>query len=549
MRTERGGCDKCNRYPPSIELTEEQGVTSLTAKVLPETAVAQVSWSSSDATVASVNQNGGVTPLKAGTATITATAGGKSGTCKVTVNSKIIAVTGVSLDKSELSITKGGTATLKATVAPDNATNKNVTWKSSDASIASVDNTGKVTAVEVGEATLTVTTEDGNKSATCKVIVKNVEAASLALSISSKDLIIGDEFKIIATVLPDNVTVKEVAWSSSNPTVASVNVDTDGTTGVVKAISEGTATLTATIGSLSKECTIKVSKPTGIEIPDQEFRAYMLSNFDSNNDGILTADEAKNVTDIALYENQNIKSLKGIEYCTYLQTLSLSYCKNISEIDLSHNIWLSSLHGPYLSSETALKTIDISALIHLKTLNLEYTNFESIDFSNCTELLNLSLGREIKTLDISALTKLDIFNAICPYVKSVDLSNNVNIEYLNLSLDCENVIIPTLPKLITFSYEINKTTKTLDLSNNTTLENLSLYSNSVLQNVDISKCENLSSVKIQYCDNLQEIDLSKAASEIKSLEIYQDPFVVWLKTNQVITSQDIYSGVILKYKD
>lgn len=83
----------------------------------------------------------------------------------------VVDVTGVSLDKSELTLAVKGTYTLKATVAPSDASNKSVTWKSSDDKIATVDKDGKVTAVAIGKATITVTTEDGGKTATCVVTV------------------------------------------------------------------------------------------------------------------------------------------------------------------------------------------------------------------------------------------------------------------------------------------------------------------------------------------------------------------------------------------
>ena len=83
----------------------------------------------------------------------------------------VVDVTGVSLDKSELTLAVKGTYTLKATVAPADADNKSVTWKSSDDKIATVDKDGKVTAVAIGKATITVTTEDGGKTATCVVTV------------------------------------------------------------------------------------------------------------------------------------------------------------------------------------------------------------------------------------------------------------------------------------------------------------------------------------------------------------------------------------------
>ena len=86
-----------------------------------------------------------------------------------------VAVTGVTLDKTSISLLVGDSETLTATVSPKDAANKKVTWKSSNAAIASVDANGKVTGVKAGEATITVTTEDGGKTATCKVTVSDKE--------------------------------------------------------------------------------------------------------------------------------------------------------------------------------------------------------------------------------------------------------------------------------------------------------------------------------------------------------------------------------------
>ena len=153
----------------SVTLTEGESEV-LNATVKPDNATDKtVTWSSSDASVAKV-ENGKVTAVKAGTATITAKAGDKSATCTVTVNKKVVAVTSVTLNKTELTLTEGEAETLTATVKPDDATDKTVTWSSSDASIATVDANGKVTAVKAGTATITA--KAGDKSATCMVTVK-----------------------------------------------------------------------------------------------------------------------------------------------------------------------------------------------------------------------------------------------------------------------------------------------------------------------------------------------------------------------------------------
>lgn len=150
---------------------------TLTATITPANADNQaVTWSSNNTAVASVDQNGKVTGVSAGTATITVTTqdGNKTATCTVTVpdpTADPVAVTGVSLNKTSTSLTVGSSETLTATVAPANATNQAVTWSSNNTAVATVNQNGLVTAVAAGTATITVTTADGNKTATCTVTV------------------------------------------------------------------------------------------------------------------------------------------------------------------------------------------------------------------------------------------------------------------------------------------------------------------------------------------------------------------------------------------
>jgi len=156
---------------------------TLTATVTPENATDAVVWSSSDVEVATVT-NGVVTAVAAGTATITAASASDAkikAECVVTVLAPV-AVTDVTLNKSATTLLVGWKETLTATVAPEDATNKNIVWSSSNASVATVKN-GVVTAVAKGTADITVTTVDGNHEATCKVKVNpaaiNPEGASL----------------------------------------------------------------------------------------------------------------------------------------------------------------------------------------------------------------------------------------------------------------------------------------------------------------------------------------------------------------------------------
>lgn len=220
---------------------------ALTATVTPDTATDKpIKWTTSNKNVATVSTDGVVTAKAAGTAIITATAADDSGvkaTCKITVTNPVIKVTKVTLNKTTASVVKGKTLTLTATVTPTNATNKNVTWKSSNTKIATVDGNGKVTAVAAGTATITCTAKaDKSKSATCKITVTNpaVKVTKLRMNKTSVDLLKGKTVQLKVTVTPSNATNKAVTWTSSNKRIATVTSN-----GLVKAVRTGTVTITA----------------------------------------------------------------------------------------------------------------------------------------------------------------------------------------------------------------------------------------------------------------------------------------------------------------
>ena len=141
----------------------------LTAAVSPSNATDKtVTWSSSNSGVATVS-GGTVKGVAEGTATITASAGGKSATCSVKVTPNVVAVTGITLNQKDIAIIVGDTFQLTATVSPDNATEKTVAWSSADEQIATVDNTGKVTAKAPGKTSIAA--RSGKFSAFCEVSV------------------------------------------------------------------------------------------------------------------------------------------------------------------------------------------------------------------------------------------------------------------------------------------------------------------------------------------------------------------------------------------
>ena len=174
---------------------------------------------------------------------------------------KPINVTGVTLDKSTLSLEEGATGDLVATVAPTTATDKTVSYKSSDAEVATVDNTGKVTAVKAGNADITVTTKDGNKTAKCTLTVtaKQIPVTGVTLDKSTLSLDVGATATLNATIAPSTASYKAVRFTSSDDAI--VTVDNDG---LVTAVAAGTADITVESiadGSKTAVCEVTVQDP------------------------------------------------------------------------------------------------------------------------------------------------------------------------------------------------------------------------------------------------------------------------------------------------
>ncbi len=154
-----------------------------------------------------------------------------------------VAVTGVTLDKTALSLTEGNSETLTATIAPADAANKTVIWKSDNTGVATVEN-GKVTAVKAGTANITATTADGNKVAACEVtvIAKDLKVTGVSLDKTELPMVMGNTEKLTAVVTPEGATNYDLAWKSSDESVATV----DGV-GNVKAVGVGTAEIIVTV--------------------------------------------------------------------------------------------------------------------------------------------------------------------------------------------------------------------------------------------------------------------------------------------------------------
>lgn len=244
----------------SITLQKGESFT-LVAKVYPnDTTNKTVIWSSSDSTIVSVN-GGKIKAKSAGTAIITAkTVNEKSASYTVRV---VIMPTGIKLNKSSLTLQKGKSQTVKATLNPTNTTEKNIKWTTSNSKVAAVSN-GKITAKSVGTATITASTVNGQTAkCTVKVIIN---PTSVKLNKNSLLLGKGKNYQLKATIYPKNATDKKIKWTSSNNKVLTVS------NGKITAKSVGTAVITVkTSNGKTAKCTVKVEiLPTKIKLNKSE---------------------------------------------------------------------------------------------------------------------------------------------------------------------------------------------------------------------------------------------------------------------------------------
>ena len=249
----------------SIELSESElnlfiGESSILRQIIsPEDATDKsVTWASTNEDVATVSM-GLVIAVAEGNATISATTtNGLVAYCNVVVKKKVT-IESITLDTNEAELVIGNDKTLTATILPADAT-EDVIWSSSDEKVATVSN-GKITAIGVGEATITVTNQDGTISDECIVIVGDglVHVTSVTIDYETLSIEHGKNQQLTATVLPENAVDTSVTWTSSNEDVATV---TSG--GYVRTVGVGEATITATAtdGNISGSCQITVTPAT-----------------------------------------------------------------------------------------------------------------------------------------------------------------------------------------------------------------------------------------------------------------------------------------------
>ncbi len=215
-----------------------------------------VTWSSSDAAVATVSSTGLVSALAPGTVQLTATIGGVAGSATVTVSA--VSVASVSVTPGSASVVAGGTVQLTAT-AKDGSGNvlsgRAVTWSSATPAVATIDANGLVTAVTPGSSVMTATVD--GVTATATITVTAVAVASVSITPPTASLTTGSTVQLTATALDaagNVLTGRAVTWTSGTPAVATVN-----SAGLVTGVAPGTAVITADVGGVTATATMTVT--------------------------------------------------------------------------------------------------------------------------------------------------------------------------------------------------------------------------------------------------------------------------------------------------
>ena len=304
---------------------------------------------------------------------------------------KTIKPTKVTLNKKTTSIPINSTEQLIPTISPSNATNQNVTWKSSSTKIATVDSEGNIKGIKKGKATITVKTVDNRKTAKCIVTVTDipqiVNVTGITLNKINTTIDMESNEQLIATISPLNATNKNITWESSNSEIAKIDQN-----GILKGSKIGKTIITATTvdGKKTASCEVIVhdqiinfndkilsmfiiwsipNKPNNSEIYKSEVNKIKI--FQISKSGIKDLTGIESLTNLA-YLNLNWSPLENISQLTQLTNLTTLKLYNNKISDLSPLRGLINLENLWLSNNKISDVSVLKGLTKLKILDLRY---------------------------------------------------------------------------------------------------------------------------------------------------------------------------------
>lgn len=435
---------------PAVSLKATE-TAALVATVLPETTTDKaVTWKSDNEAVATVDANGVVTAIAVGEANITATTTdgtNLSASCKVTVIPTLAET--ITLNQTAVSLKATETAELSVNILPATTTNKAVTWKSQNEGVATVDANGVVTAIAVGETTITVTTADGsNLSATCKVTVVPTPAASITLNTTAVTLKATETATLTTTILPATTTNKAVTWKSDNESIATVDAN-----GVVTAIAVGEANITATTTdgtNLSATCKVTV---------EQTFASSISLDKTSIS---LKATESETLKATILPATTTNQAVTWKSDNEAIATVDANGVVTAHEVGVA-TITATTTDGTNLSASCTVNVIHTQA--SSITLNMTEVSLKALETVKLSvEILPATTTNKVVTWksDNEAIAKVDANGIVTAIAVGETTITATTTDGSNLSASCKVTVIPTLASSITLdktevSFKANET--------------------------------------------------------------------------------------------
>lgn len=298
--------------PKNLQL-KEQSSSTLNVTFNPSNATnKKVTWKSSNPNVATVDSSGNVKAIAPGTATITVISsdGGKVATCNVEVTALSKKLTGISLNKTELSMELDTEETLTVIFNPEYAENKNIKWSSSNTKIAKVSN-GKITPVKPGKVEIKAVSEDGNYEAVCQVTILSPPIESIKFAQAKQSVALGSIVTLKTISTPTDTAINNPIWTSSDETVATIK------DGVLTALKLGTTVITISNedGSIKAETTITVVKKVAsdlsikvkgydLKFDPEKYEYSLLIGSETSLDFDINVDSS----DVTISGNKNLKN-------------------------------------------------------------------------------------------------------------------------------------------------------------------------------------------------------------------------------------------------
>jgi len=365
-----------------------------------------------------------------------------------------IAVLNVTV-KPSTSLVVGGTEMLYAEIEPSYATNKSVTWSSSDPDVATVSANGLITAKKAGTANITVTTVDGsNKTATCNVTVSAsaVDVTGVSLDQSSVSLYVGDTETLVATLEPSNATNQNITWSSTNTSVATVSAS-----GTVTAVALGNATITVTTedGGKKASCNVTVTIPTFTTVT--AFKAWLdaqPANTKEDSYAValnLNSLEGLNTVLIDAYSKYVNLDFSGSTF-TSIGDMAFAECTGLTNVIIPNSV--TSIRGDAFIFCTSLTSITIPNSV---------TSIGGYAFSTCTSLASVTIPDSVTSIGgyafsfCTSLTSVTIGNSVtsivnaftgCTSLVSVTIGNSVT-SIDSAFVGCTSLVSVTIPDSVT----------------------------------------------------------------------------------------------------